>query len=249
MRRITASRTSLALACTYWTREDVPHDDKPGPSAKAGQAFHAAVEESLLVGRTDVARVAKAHALPPAATKKLGAQVRQWESWWTVERPEGAELLPEIAYAYDPQTETARTLVKKHHRDYSNAKPGEITGSADLVVVKASGDLEVWDWKSGAGWVEPPAQNAQLATLALSAARVLGVRTARVAVVRCSDVEVRRFAADLYGLDLDAHADRLARVADEVEAGGSEPKGGEHCRWCPARRACPGYVEPKESAA
>lgn len=244
MRRITASRSSLALACGYWRREEVPLDERSGPAAKAGQAFHDAVERLIPGDAINVSAVLRSYGLAPAALARTAKCVERWTEWWPVNKPEG-RLLPEIALAYDVEADEGRVLPKKHHRDYSAAKPTEVTGSADLIVM-TDATLEVWDWKSGAGWVEPPERNEQLATLGLAAARTFGRRELEVSVVRCSEHDVRRFSARLTGLDIDVHADRLAAAHGEKDP---QPRPGDHCKWCPAREACPAYQKLPRAAA
>jgi hypothetical protein len=85
--------------------------------------------------------------------------------------PEGGKL--ELAFAYNPQTDTARVLgvnIGRAYREHG-ALPHEICGTADCVG-KVGDVLHIYDWKSG--WL--PVGAWQLRFLALVAARASACR-------------------------------------------------------------------------
>lgn len=159
----------------------------------------------------------------------------------------GGTVYAERCYAWDPATMTGRDL-GTHERDYSGLRPGEIGGTADLVVVSALGVI-VYDYKSG--YFGAPVESPQMSLLALAAASATGFDKATVGIVKI-DVDAKEWSvktAHLDALDLAMEADRVARIIAGVEqaraivAAGRTPDvriTEDGCRYCPARMACPG---------
>jgi hypothetical protein len=146
-----------------------------------------------------------------------------------------ATILSEVAFAWDPATDTAEQLVESE-RDYSAGK-GRLCGTADLVVWHPESEsVTVYDYKTGDGSGAGP----QLRMLGLMAARAYGVEHATVAAleVRASGVtEVCREDLDAFALMAIA-----GEVAEQLEAiPVAEPMPGSHCGelYCPARLSCP----------
>ncbi len=47
MKRLSASKFDLAIQCQYWLRDEVEFDDKPGRSARCGNALHKLIEHYI----------------------------------------------------------------------------------------------------------------------------------------------------------------------------------------------------------
>lgn len=156
----------------------------------------------------------------------------------------------EVAYAYHPETDTARVLGADMARDYSAAHPDEITGTADLVTTY-EGQPWVIDFK-GPEAVDAPETNLQLGLYGLAEARVRGAEAVRVSICNVhTDGRLEWHHATLGGWDLEILASKVAslasraRAAREVyEQGGLTPDlaAGLHCRYCPAMPMCPAQV-------
>lgn len=161
----------------------------------------------------------------------------------------GGTVYAERCYAWDPLTLTGRDL-GTHQRDYSGLRPGEIGGTADLVVVSDLGVI-VYDYKSG--YFGAPVESPQMSLLALAVASSQSVDSAVVAIVKI-DVDAKEWSvktAHLDTFDLAAEADRVARIVAGVEqaraivAAGKTPDvrtTEDGCRYCPAKLSCPGRV-------
>lgn len=149
---------------------------------------------------------------------------------------EGDETITEMAYAYDPETDTARELGRITREQYEEAKrPGELPGKPDLVV-RGNGRLLVIDHK-GFEEVDDADRNYQVATYALMVARAYGYDECDVAIVYRAPFR-RPSHATLNALDLAAHGDRLRRLRDDIVKARETPQlflnDGPHCKYCPA---------------
>lgn len=165
----------------------------------------------------------------------------------------------EIAVTYNVRTGKAVVLGRlKNHRGYPvddfPPEEGWVFGTADVVKV-VDGRVIVWDFKTGLrDRVDPAALNLQLGFLVLAFARAYGLEAGEMGLcfigwdgrVDCSD----RAMVDAFALDcLAAELEELANDAACERArlvNGEEPRvrPGDHCRYCPARRAmtCPAWV-------
>lgn len=238
MRRLTASKAGLAIECSFWLHDHVPLDTSPaGPAADEGTAVHALIENDIRGG--DGAVVLPP--LSPDGALRVEAKFTAWKAWAKKERRIGWR--PEVAYAYDPSTDTARELVQRGHRDYSGVKPGEVAMQLDVVTMGADADgplAEVIDWKTGRD-VEPALTNGQLGVAALAVSRVMGVDRVRVRLVYIGEDGVHEDSAVLEALDLDMVRHHMRRVVGSPD---TTPKPGPHCSgmYCNARHQCPAIV-------
>jgi len=160
------------------------------------------------------------------------------------------EYAPEVAFAYDYATGNARELGRGLDRGYPDLGPTEIPMTLDSVGVGGS-QVVVFDVKTGRGRVTPAARNGQIRLGALAAARAYGASRATVGLVYVREGEAPwSDVADLDEMDLDAAAieardvmRRVGEAAEVVTAGGTPTlTTGDHCRYCPARTACPARV-------
>lgn len=151
----------------------------------------------------------------------------------------------ELAWAYDPAADTARCLGPWLDRAY-DARPGEVTGTADVVCPPAEGRPQwlVVDFK-GTEAVEPAGSNLQLGFYALCVARAYDLDAVDVAIVYIEhDGSLRWDRAHLDTFALEAIAARVRAVVAAVArmSALAEPDGyatGLHCRRCPALALCP----------
>lgn len=238
--RPSASRLTLLDACAWWAREDVQAPaEPPNEYMDRGNAFHALVESGGDVSREEFASL---------SPEDAAIVLNWWEAWIASEWAK-VPWRHEVAFAYDPATDTARELTTGGHRDYSLAQPGELVGTADLVHVDRTAGL-VWvpDIKTGAQRdLAPIAEHQQLRFLALAAARANGLDAARIVLLPVDDDGVRPEAHDLDAFDLaDEAAKASARMARIPTA---RPTPGGHCTRCPAVTVCPEAAERQEALA
>jgi hypothetical protein len=157
--------------------------------------------------------------------------------------PEGGKL--EVAFAYDPETDTARIIgynIGRAYREHG-ALPHEVCGTADLVGT-ADGVLIVIDWKSGFGIVP----KWQLRFLALAGCRALGLSRAKVCnwFLRANGtiIEDEDSVEEFDAFDLDQIAEDLrgvlARLKAAHAAASERPsvRGGAWCEYCDCKPHC-----------
>ncbi len=169
--------------------------------------------------------------------------------------PIGAEYTPELALAYDVDTEKTRIIGKDVAGNYGELGEAEVPMQLDLTGVGAD-YVAVLDYKTGRGYVPSARRNWQLKVGALAMARLAGRDSARTAILHVPDGEVFHDYAELDAFDLMGVASDLrllkARIVVErehlaaIRAGAPESPShplrtvaGEHCRYCPSFIYCP----------
>lgn len=157
----------------------------------------------------------------------------------------------EVGLAWDWENDIGRELFRgESARDYSSVGATELPGTADVLGCTES-SVVVLDLKTGWARLGPPADSPQLLSYAVAASRAYAKDKATVGWIRLIDGEPRFEVAHLDQLQLDMAADRLRRIIDG--AIGAEhlhrsdpeltvPVIGQHCRYCPCWRNCPGHV-------
>lgn len=154
----------------------------------------------------------------------------------------------EVPLAYSVVTRKGRVMPRTKDRDY-RYELGEIPGTAD-VVGWGNGEVLVCDFKSEHTAYED--HTLQLNFYALAACRESGASSAECRVIGYSDSGHLAVTASwvLDWEDLLALEEELLQIRDRVEherakaaQGGYTPDVtlGDHCRYCPAWRACPAY--------
>ncbi len=191
------------------------------------------------------------------AAAKLGVQIhRELEEnpqpehagFWTI------PAYRELALVYHGHNGTA-SVVKCREREYGELSDTDVPGTADVVIVGFS-TAEVWDFKTGS-WPVPAKDNAQLTHLALCLSRSLAPRASLfvLGIQRVRQLKTKRTATtDIALADrwvLEEHEERVqaalkkAKVGLKVIEDGGVPQvnPGLHCKWCPAKAACPAMGE------
>lgn len=237
-KRTSASKLPLFQRCTFSARPEIElPPDEPSEQSRLGTARHT-VYAAILERTPITAEMLVAGDI----TEMHVATVRAWIED-TI--PLGAEVIVERAFAYDLQTDTARELPRAGHRDYSQARPGELVGTVDLAWI-FEGVLYLRDWKCGR-WdrVDPARTNGQLRALGLFVARTRGLDTVDVGpllVADSGDVADHDHARmDVF--DLDGVADELRTLPARVAV--STPVPGTWCaeKYCSLNGHCPAHLE------
>lgn len=244
--KITGSSLPLLSRCQWWARPNVDAPPRVATSdMQLGSAVHAAIESIL---RDEAAQ------LEPELDQladDAAPYVDAWREWWSTAPLGSGAWRAEVAFAYDPTTDTARELGEVRGRAYPATSPSEIAGTVDAVLLDRAADRAiVVDWKTGGDWdrlTADAADNKQLRGYALAASRAYGVETVRVAVVRITDAEVTSTVHEYDSLDLAAAADGLRRQLDAIPT--AQPAPGAWCKRCRAVAVCPATVEAVDQLA
>lgn len=188
--------------------------------ADEGNVRHADAESAALDGRLDD--------LPPRVRALI--------------EPD-AQLLPEVAVAYNWRTGKARMLGRGITRDYPVDPDSEIPGTIDLLVINPSGRLVVVDYK-GHEDVGEPDQNVQVMLYGLAVARIYGANEVTLAVsyIGAGTEDARTPVVTVDCFDLAAYATKVTRIieAANAEIGKAIPdvRESRHCKWCPSKPYC-----------
>jgi hypothetical protein len=240
--RITGSTLPLLAQCQYWARPEV--DAPPIPANDAmllGTEIHNAIDH-LLSGRP----------LPGDLSDDARVSVDVWSDWWAssdLKRAGGSGWKSEIAYAYNPKTDTARCLGNVGGRNYGKLGDDEIAGSIDALYV-AGDKAAIVDWKTGwdiAGMTADAKDNKQLRGYALAVSRHHKVESVDVYIVRITEDGVKTSTYSLDAFDLADAANDLKNLSDAVPS--SLPKAGTHCRRCRAVSVCPATAKSTDELA
>ena len=234
MNRVTASGSGRLLQCSGHVR--LPWLRETSAAAQEGTDLHALMEDER---HDEHPRTAAAWAAFLAWVDAEGYTLH-----------EAGREYRERAYALDIETRRARVLRGIAHRDYSDARPTEIPGTADLVAELVNDDglvTCVIDWKFGAEPVEP--DSAQMRTLAAMVCLapdgdVLGTLPGVMAIIVQSPPDGRAVVrAHAYDRDdLISHVEALAEALNDAREGATVLQRGPECKYCPASHACPAQL-------
>jgi hypothetical protein len=234
MVRLTASKRALFSECQYWALPDVPWDNVSTENADAGHEAHRGFE-SLATGEVVL--------LSEPARAKTVAMRPVMETLCADKGDGPSRAETEVAFAWTSFDDTARVL-GTGRAAYANAADHEMCGTTDLLVVSPLGAIGIYDAKNDVPGHEVDARH-QLHTLALFAARALGVDSVTVGTILVNEVDARLI--DVHVLDafaLDLEADTLRDALNQLNLD-PQPRPGPWCRerYCPARSGCPATVE------
>lgn len=228
--RPTASKVGLLEHCQYWAREEAVWSDTTSAAADRGNRFHRAI----------ALYISGAPGLPLSVEDDIAAEFAHAKKFvdGIREAYPDAELLAEVAFAWNPETDQAE-VIPAVERDYQKGH-GRLCGTADLIIVIRDGKkvigLIAYDWKTGSGEGAGP----QLRALGLMAARAYGCDAVTVAALEVSGAGVKEVAHEHHdAFALSGIAGGLADVIQFIP--GAEPIPGSHCGelYCPARATCP----------
>ena len=257
--RLTASRLALATECPGAFA--LPHVQSRSEASEKGTQVHAYIEQLLTTGDTDLSAVTNQEArdiaagLEPATLYAVvtGADLEEpgmdIETGGSGERP---HLMVEQALALAPDASEAIALPPGGgHRDYSEAPPAWIRGTADTITLlgetvgndgTTSETALITDWKTGSLLADPE-RNDQLRFHALAAS--LAYELDRIVVQLAyidSDGDVTAASFEFGEEDLQEIARELAELSARVQDSREvalELAVGAHCRYCPAFSFCP----------
>jgi len=154
-------------------------------------------------------------------------------------------MLAEVAFALDCNTGEGRVVGSGMPRDQYLAEigPDDIGGIVDGVADDKD-ILRIYDYKTGHNGAPDDWQQRFYALVASSA---LGRPEVEASVVRIMGGEIRIYShwygASELRTSRDALDVMLDRIAADVASADPELEVGEHCTYCPARRACPAVID------
>ena len=160
-----------------------------------------------------------------------------------------SEVQGEMAYALDVETDDARRLGSNLGRHYPPTSATEFCGTSDIEGERIDGIPVVVDVKSGQP-VTLAAHNPQIRFFALVKHLLTGAPEVegRIAYVGedgsvWSDCHTfSAFDLESFGDELRALPARIAAARDAAATSVPTVSTGDHCRYCPAKPACPAYV-------
>jgi len=237
--RVTGSSLPLLRKCQWWARDEVIAPPQP-PASDAmlvGTEVHAAIEDTL-----------RGVDEPRKLSEEANELFSEWRKWWQSSPLNHAGWLPEVAFAYDVATDSARSVKTDTHRAYE-VNAGEIPGTIDALWLAEDHGLII-DWKTGSSFGNGPAaapDNWQLRLYALMVARAYKFDYMETYIVRITEDGVRTTSATLDAMDLDAVASEVAALVKSVPS--SQPSAGGHCARCRAVAVCPTTTRAMDALA
>lgn len=235
--RITASKVGLASHCGFFGRVEAEWADLPSEAADRGTRFHAVIASYIATGQIPLTL--------EEDIAPLFASAKAWVDHFGEGNLGRGALKAEVAFAWDPATDTAEIIGENVGRNYGeHPARGKLCGSADIVAVSQCTKAGyVGDWSTGDGSQKGP----QLRSLALALARTFGLDSVTVEALEVDAIGVRHVCIET----LDAFA--LSAVAGELTESlaaipSAEPHVSLSCTelYCPARVNCPAVVETVE---
>ncbi len=237
------SKGELADHCTYWARCDVEIPERPSlKSGVKGTNIHAACAATV-------------NGTPYSGDPLTSEEARNWASlrrWLETEPPFSGMELPLI---YDTATDTAKVCEVDGHRGYLGVTDTSIPGTLDLYRLEP-GRLTLLEVKTGShSRHAKEAEDQQLASQALAAARHFGAERVRVGKIFTRLTKTRPPNWHEHDADaLDMHAGNLRRKLKMLPT--SQPNRGDHCwDFCPigpSRKdrlaTCPAWVSDEAPA-
>ena len=251
LRPIGSSKADLAVACSYWLRDDVEWSaEEPGENLPRdiGIAFHELVSRAL--GGTELDRY---HAVSAEARGEAMKRFRGWMEAWPEQNLEVVET--EKVYVVDVEHGTFWDFEGDFMAWRQKRRAWEIPVIIDLLVRSPDGELGVIDIKTGQDLRVSPNRSAQL----LLGAHVTGAAWVGFHYITESG-SIRQRAAEVETRSPHHQDTPTARMLDELrqrlrDRGIADPpskhdpyrwaRPGEHCtKWyCPALNTCPAVAK------
>lgn len=238
MRLLTASKTELAASCPpSHAGMDWFGDDESSEAAMRGTGIHLALEKLPEIG------LEAALALIPAKWHQAVRSAAASPGLAELLEPNAA--LREVALQWHPATDTARGLSIGQGRNYADASPGAVVGTADILAIRMDHVL-VADLKSGQPVTEIR-RNMQMRFLALAACRAYEKDRAIVQLIYVrEDSDAWIESTEFDALDLAEIADQFRDVLAKIDAIAKGAPAtytrGDYCGYCPAKPGCPAWV-------
>jgi hypothetical protein len=159
-------------------------------------------------------------------------------------------LAGEVAFAWDWQRRTARELGRNLARAYVGLGETEIPLTVDVLgVANAGARVLVADYKTGWTVYPKPQEYGQLQIGGLAAATVYDADEAELQLIRLPDGSAEPWITtgsasswelQGFGDEVERAMVRVAKARELVKLGRTpDVNVGHHCRYCPARKACP----------
>lgn len=246
----TFSRLDVASRCVFpWTGRLQWPKRPEKMEATLGTALHRAAECLAIFGVAPVGELAAQ--LSDADGRTLRAMVGHVAELLEDEQGDRWRRA-EVALAYDCASGRARELTTEQARDYSGRLPGELSGTPDLVRVRADGLLVVRDWKTGRyKWGVRAGEQPQLRALGLAAASAYGADEVLVEIAQVDEDGVRRSDDLLDPFELDVISDELRELLARIGAAQEPPRPGYWCAgaYCPVVATCPATLRLMQAIA
>lgn len=237
MKNLSAGNYALATLCQWWLTDEAEHEKTPPTDRmRFGNAVHSVIETALhgqFIDAVELRRLVSNSGLKPSWDKKVQARFDAWfgrfDAW--------SHLKPEIAFAYNVNTEVARRLEGESWRKYADVdRTCEVTLVIDAHSL-ADGWVDVYDWKTGRLNEQKDVQ--QIRACAMVAAKFYGVDRAVAHVVYIEDDDVCDFKGG-FPIDEFDMASMGSTLRGVFKLADVEPKLGPHCKtlYCPAMKSC-----------
>lgn len=212
-------------------------DSPPGAAAERGKNIHRFLE----LAPEDYDKALEEAGSNRKTCEKI--DIVQTAGYWTP--PERRE----IPLVYHVDTDTSDIIPRSDkERDYGTLTENDVPGTADVVIVGFS-SCEVWDYKTGKHPVFPEG-NPQLLHLALMASQTIASHVTRFTLgiqQLLSYGKWKSLSWECDQFDLEEHAEKLRTATEKAKKAklhvlnDEDPPVtiGEHCKYCPAKGACP----------
>lgn len=233
--RLSMSRMSLALACSYSFRPDAEvHERVVGRPARLGSAVHLLAECRVNSTALDYAAIGLGLTEADVDIKREAESIADGPLQELLDKYPWTAC--EIGLRYDASRDRAAIGPRRGELGYGDVPTMTLPGTLDLVVVDGDRALVV-DIKTG----KVPQDSEQLYAQAVAVSRMYGANQVEIGYAmarktKCEIAAKETLTAD----DLDAHAGRIAKLLRRLPM--AEPVTGKYCWRCDARPACPAWL-------
>lgn len=250
MRRLTASKTHIAIHCAFFLTDDAEWVKESNTFSKTGNAGHAVNEDMTNGNLPNLEAIKTEWGLNERESETVDEYAKRLAAWFPTQNTE--RWRAEEKLAWDPFEDKPILIKSKKPRDYSELDkkhPFATCGTADIgdaIDLDAEPIACIDDIKTGfGGQIDPVIQGGHL--VMMKAAQI-GAERGRFRVVRVQEhKEVMPVVYDFAPSDL---RDVKGQIRDVYKRAMSEPEAnaGSWCRYCPARTTCPAAAEASAAA-